>query len=148
MILKEIFYAVKCDRCGQINEDGNDHSYFFDKSDALQNVSDNDWAELLGKHYCDSCHTINEETDEVIVKPLYPDHLVKLRKFLDKVVCVRNRTTEYTNEYYVRINIYNSKTLIPVDKNYIQEILGENLISINKEEKKYSEIEYLIVIKK
>ena len=148
MILKEIFYAVKCNRCGTINE-GGDYSYFSQESDAVESATESEWCEFNGKHYCPNCFTFtDEDLEEIKVKESYPIYLVKLRKFLNSVLYVRERTFEKEDSFIVKINIYSSKVLLPIDEKYICEILDESFVSISKEEKKYSEVEYIIIIKK
>jgi hypothetical protein len=107
---------------------------------------ENEWQELNNKHYCPNCYTINEETDEVVVKTPYPDKLIKLRKFLEKVLNVRTRIFEKEDQFTVKVNIYNSKTLLESDEMFIRNLLDVSIIQ--KEEKKYSEIEYTIIFNK
>ena len=147
MITKEIFYSVKCNRCGAINEDGDDQSCFFDEGDAVESAIGNMWEELNNKHYCPDCFTINNETDEVTAKEPYPAHLVKLKKFLEKVLNVRTRIFEHDDLFVVKINIYNSKILSIIDENFISDTMGKYFVSIEKEEKKHGEVEYTITIK-
>lgn len=148
MITKEIFYSVKCNRCGTVNEDGDDQSCFFDEGDAVESAINNDWAEIDNKHYCPDCFTYNDETDEYTEKAPYPDHLTKLKKFLEKVLNVRARVFEHPDSFIVKINIYSSKILIPIDERYVFEILGDHFISNEREDKRYGEVEYTVTIKK
>ena len=148
MITQSIFYSVKCDRCGTINEDGDDQSCFFDEGDAVESAIGNMWEEIGNKHYCPECFTINEKTDVVTAKEPYPNHLIKLKKFLEKVLNVRTRIFEHDDFFVVKINIYGSKILIPIDERYIFEILGDRFISNEREDKRYGEDEYTVTIKK
>jgi hypothetical protein len=146
MILKEIFYAVKCNRCGILHE-GSDYSYFSQEGDAIESAYESEWCEFDDKHYCPDCFTFtDEDQEEVKVKEPYPDKLVKLRKFLEKVLNVRTRIFEKDDQFTVKVNIYNSKTLLESDEMFIRNLLDVSIIQ--KEEKKYSEIEYTITFNK
>lgn len=55
-----IFYAVKCDRCGE-HYDG-EYEYYGNKNDALDAAQAEGWAEINDKHYCPNC--FEEKDDE------------------------------------------------------------------------------------
>lgn len=55
-----IFYAVKCDRCGEYYV--GEYEYYNDKNDALDAAEAEGWAEINGKHYCPNC--FEEKDDE------------------------------------------------------------------------------------
>lgn len=82
MIVTEIFYGVKCDRCGTICESGDDYQYWPDEDSAIECAENDDWIEEKGKHYCPNCYAIDPETDEIKILPSYPDHIKKIRDFL------------------------------------------------------------------
>ena len=65
MIVSEIFYGVKCNRCGEQYEDG-EHSFWSDEDNAIENAMESEWIEEKGKHYCDKCFHYNDE-DELII---------------------------------------------------------------------------------
>lgn len=85
MIVTEIFYGVKCNRCGEICESG-EFQYWSDEDGALQAAYESDWIEEKGSHYCPDCYHIDEETDEVKVRPPYPEVITKIRDFLWRVL--------------------------------------------------------------
>lgn len=53
-----IFYAVKCDRCGEHFE--GEYEYYTDASDARDASQEEGWVGIGGKHYCTNCY---EEKD-------------------------------------------------------------------------------------
>jgi len=67
MIIKETFYAVECDRCKNISN-GDEYNFFVDENTALEESVENEYVEYEGKHYCPDCYTIDENTDEIIIK--------------------------------------------------------------------------------
>jgi len=106
MIIKEIFYAVKCNRCGSVNESG-DYTFMSDESSAIDEANDNDWAVENGEHFCPNCFTTNDETDEIIVKPAIPDLVKKIKKFLSFVTKNTPRTIEKSDSFEMSFNEYN-----------------------------------------
>lgn len=73
MITKHIMYGVKCDRCGaQFVDSYNDYTAWADEGDAWSSASEEDWIERNGKHYCPCCYEYNEDENENVVKPPYP----------------------------------------------------------------------------
>lgn len=85
MIISEIFYGLKCDRCGELYEDG-EHSFWSDKDSAIEYSSDSDWEEINNKHYCPECYDRNEETDEITVRDPFPELVKKIEGFIEKVM--------------------------------------------------------------
>ena len=47
MIVSEIFYGVKCNRCGEQYEDG-EHHFWSDESGAIENAMESEWIEEKG----------------------------------------------------------------------------------------------------
>lgn len=108
MIITEIFYGVKCDRCGEICESG-DFQYWIDETQALENATDSEWIELKGKHYCPDCYEQDEETDEYNIYPPYPDVVKKVCDFTSYVLKARPEVHEKTEEFLVVFNEYSYK---------------------------------------
>ena len=44
MIIAEVFYGVKCDRCGEIC-DVSEHTYYMDESEAQEQALESEWGE-------------------------------------------------------------------------------------------------------
>jgi len=148
MIVSEIFYGIKCNRCGEMYDDG-EHSFWNDESSAFENASDSGWIKEKNKHYCNNCHEINDETDEVIVFEDYPTPLKTLNKFIDRVVIGSQRNVfETTTEFIVKFNFYTKTKLELFEENYIKNLLGENFISLECEVGKYNTHSCIIKIKK
>jgi len=150
MIVSEIFYGVKCDRCGEVYEDG-EHSFWTEEDSAIENAIESEWAQLKGKHYCTGCHEVNEDTDEVIPYEEFPKYLKTLNSFLDRIAQGTSRQVQEpdgTNQFIVKGRFYNKAKFADFEENYIKSLIGEYFISLEYEEGKYNSRSYTIVIKK
>lgn len=148
MILTEIFYAVKCNRCGDVCDNG-DYSFWNEESDAVENAYDSGWTELKGKHYCEGCHETNEVTDEIVVFEDYPQHLKTLNSFIDKVVKgLTRKVFEYESDFHVKFKLYKYSRLEQSEENYIKNLLGEYFSSLEYEVGKYDSKSCIIKIKR
>ena len=139
MIVSEIFYGLKCNRCGELYEDG-EHSFWSDESSAIENAYESDWTELKGKHYCPNCHEIDEETDEIKVYEDYPQHLKTLNGFIDRILHGKRRNViENDNEFFlVKCQFYKKPKLDLFEVGYIKGLLGDKFVSLDYEEGKYN----------
>jgi hypothetical protein len=149
MIVTEQFYAVECDRCGEIHE-GGDFSFFADDSQAIEDAEGDEWIEKGGKHYCTGCYVRDEETDEDIVKPPYPEVLLKLRRFIEKTLKCPTRCNEEDDRFIVSFYTRGGeKRLKPYDHAYITDLLGSSLKLFEyKDKERISNAECIITIKK
>lgn len=129
MIVEETFYAVKCNRCKKMHDDG-EHSFWSDESSAVEMSMNSDWIDQDNKHYCPNCYETTENDLDVVKEP-YPEHLVKLQGFCDSIMkgtpCEVN---ELNGMFKVRKSLHGIKALHSWDENYIRSLLGEYLISI------------------
>ena len=148
MIITEVFYGLKCDRCGTLYEDG-EHSFWSDENSAIENAFDSDWQEVSCKHYCCGCSERDEETDEVIIYPEYPKHLKTLNNFLDKVSKSVYRDIIESEEgfFTVRCRFYKRHKLEEYEANYIKSLLGDLFVSIDYIDEKYNTQTCLIKFK-
>lgn len=139
MVVKEIFYGIKCDRCGEMQDDG-EHSFWNDEITAVEYAYDSDWSELNGRHYCNNCSEIDEETDEVKVYEEYPEHLKTLNKFIDSVAKgIRRKVSETDLQFSVKCSFYNRPILEPFEENYIKQLLDDKFISLDYQQGKYKD---------
>ena len=138
MIISEIFYGIKCNRCNETC--GEEHAFWCDEESAIENAMESEWIEEKGKHYCPNCYEFDEEKDDNISKPDYPEHIKKLKKFLDKIVVGVSETTKETTETFTLIKgLYNETKLSEVNENYIRQFLGDKLVSIEcKKHERYT----------
>lgn len=101
MIIKEIFYAIKCDRCGYINEIG-DIQFQSDEDVAELQAVNNDWlCNIKGKHYCPNCFTEDEETEEILIKPPFPPSIDRIKEFISKITENHPRVLEKENGFEI-----------------------------------------------
>lgn len=148
MIIAETFYGIKCNRCGELYEDG-EHSFWSDENSAIENAFESDWQEVAGKHYCSGCSEVNEETDEVIIYPEYPTHLKTLNSFLDKITKAIGRDVIESEKgfFIVKCRFYNRHKLEEYESNYIKSLLGDVFVSIDYVDEKHNSKSCLIKFK-
>jgi phage FluMu protein Com len=148
MIITEIFYGIRCNRCGELLEDG-ECSFWSDEGSAIENATESSWVEIKGKHYCPDCHIMNEETDEIIVFEEYPQPLKKLNRFIDKILTgVRRSIFENTDIFLIKCTFYSKPRLEIYEVDYIKSLMGEKFISLEYEDGKYGSTTCNIKIKK
>lgn len=148
MIVTEIFYGVKCDRCGEMNDDG-EFSFWNDESSAMEYAYESEWTELKGKHYCQGCYEVNEETDEIVVFEEYPPHLKTLNNFIDRIVKgLSRKVIESGPDFQVRFKLYKSQKLENSEENYIKALLGQYFISLDYEHGRYNGVSCIITFKR
>ena len=129
MIITEVFYAVKCDRCGKVY-DGADYGYYNDMDSSLEYAKEDDWVEIGGKHYCPNCYVIDEDTEEVKKRPPRSQHVKSLERFINDFLGCNARIVESDDDYEV---FFYGKDLSILDEKYIREMLGSNLLSLQCE---------------
>lgn len=119
MIVKEIFYAVQCDRCGKINNEDDSH-FWSDESIAENQANDDEWlCNVPGEHYCPNCFTVNEETDEITIKHPFPESVKCIEKFIDMIT--RNCAKVHEKDDRFEIDFYERIMLHQADRNWIVE---------------------------
>ena len=131
MIITEVFYGVKCDRCGEIYEDS-EHSFYSDEDSAQQNALDDEWGELNGKHYCPNCHIIDEEKDEVKPFAPFPNHVKLIRKFFSSVVKSVRESIDESKEGIITLKyrLLYDEGLRPYDEEYLRNCLKDDFIDL------------------
>lgn len=147
MIEQKIFYGVKCDRCGTMCE-GGEFEYFDDESFAVENALESEWEEIGDKHYCPDCYEIDEETDEVKVYDPYPDYINKVMSFVKGGLKAGAILNETKDKFTITVSIYRILNVNDYDIEYIKNILGYNLISLNKTRDKYGKLQGIFEIRK
>lgn len=148
MIVEEIFYGIKCNRCLELHEDG-EHSFWNDHGNAIESAMESDWINEKGKDYCPNCHEINDETDELIIFEDFPKHIVVLNKFIDKIVIGFDRRNSETNSLFVvNFSLYNKENLEDAEENFIKILLGDNLNRIEYYSEKHNRNKCFIKIHK
>lgn len=87
MITNHIMYGVKCSRCGHQFEDSYDgYTLWADEQQAWEAAEEEDWIERDGKHYCPACYTEDEESDDFIPKPPYPQAFRDFRHRMSSIL--------------------------------------------------------------
>lgn len=67
MIKESKIYRVKCDNCGKIYADDDDHEYWSSPVSAEETAIElGKWIEHDGSHYCADCHSIGENYQLII----------------------------------------------------------------------------------
>lgn len=67
MIERVTMYIAKCDRCGEILQDGEIVAWA-DADEAQRMAEESEWREINGRLLCPDCYEVDEETDEYVEK--------------------------------------------------------------------------------
>ncbi|WNM19255.1 hypothetical protein [Flavobacterium capsici] len=138
MIITEVFFGVKCNRCQEICKD-DEHAYWSDEDSAIEIAHESGWAEIKGKHYCIECHEINKDSGEIEVYEEFPEVLKTLNKFIDRICFgLDRRVFENERTFKVKFHLYKTPILKGFEHEFIKQLLGENLISIQYPEGKFA----------
>lgn len=142
MIIEEIFYGVKCNRCGENYNDGDDGQLHDSRADIEEYANDDGWLVLGRKHYCPNCYNMDDDTP----KKDFPEHLEDLNKFIDHVVHAHREkdTGDDPDKYVVTFSMYGYKCLGEHHIDFIKSLLGKKLISMKQHVKMYGWSEYTI----
>ncbi len=67
MIVQQTFYAVKCDNCGKIENNG-EIEFWSDEETAIYIASDSEF--YIGEtiHFCVDCHEIDDDDNLIIYR--------------------------------------------------------------------------------
>ena len=69
MIIEETFYAIECDVCKAQAENYDGHAFRADRNTAEGNAKDREWHKEGDCHYCQDCHSFDDE-DNLVIKGL------------------------------------------------------------------------------
>ena len=83
MIQSKVFYAVKCDCCGDLYE-GEDYSYWPTAGDVESYAQDGDWITHEGGHVCPDCYEIGDDDEIELNKPFIKPEIEKPKTDLDR----------------------------------------------------------------
>ena len=130
MITEQIFYGVKCDRCGEDFESRGDYSFMVDQGDILDEAYEQDWQNIDGRHYCPNCYEDNPDPDhdddhEYRPKPAFPEYVDRLKRFVAAILGGW-RQEEFEDQLLIRFHTgHNEKELAPEYEEMIRKILKE-----------------------
>lgn len=149
MIITEIFYGVKCNRCGDIYDDG-EHSFWNDECEAWENASESEWQEIKGRHYCPNCYDEDEETEVITPRPDYPVYLRELIKFLkNSILGYSLEVHETETDFTVIKALHNRSELTVFERAYVTGLTDKYFISMEcKKHERYTKWQVEIKIKK
>lgn len=116
MIITDVFFAVKCDRCGKVNNE-TDTAFWNEESIADEMAKESDWlCNIHGKHYCPNCYIIND-LDEIKIKPPLPLAVKNIKGF---VLCQIGNVpdlSEFDDRFEIHFN--ENKKMFDFHENYI-----------------------------
>jgi hypothetical protein len=64
--IKQTFTGIICDNCKAQFRETEDHAFFFDEDNANEEVTSEEWIVEKQKHYCEKCHS-RDENDNIII---------------------------------------------------------------------------------
>lgn len=149
MIVKEIFYAVKCNRCSKIHNE-TEYSFWSAECDAIEQAMQSEWTEIEGKHYCTECYEFNDEKDDYVAKRDFPEHVDKITNFLQKIAnCYSVEVLDSDDFFIISARLsYQKNKLFYFDENYILESFKGKIISLEYEALRYGNHKCLIKVLK
>lgn len=150
MIITEVFYGLKCNRCMDVFSDG-DHSFWDDKGEVVQYAFDNEWIEQGGKHYCPSCYDINDNTHTYDIKEAFTDNIKSLNKFIDRCLeraYYRTISEDEKGMYNIKFMIGGRLKLEMFEETFIKNLIGIKFYSIEYLDFKTSSATCLIKVVK
>lgn len=137
MVKTDVFYLIKCNRCGRIyiNEDG--EQYYGDKFEALDDAIEDGWLIVDNeyKQYCPNCLTEDGE-----IKQPYPNEVLAIEKFVKEFI-IKMRGEDYhiieemdNGSYliYTLLSDYvKQEGVTDVEKEMIRQLAGKYKAEIN-----------------
>lgn len=130
MIFEEIMYGIKCDRCHDIFENGDNCTVSSDKYDMEESAIDNDWYQDGDKHYCPGCFE-KDENDEIVLKPAIHHTFFNFWNKLKALAGCNHRFSE-DDKYYLLTNAYCYKRLNEARLSILHEIIPDFTIEYHK----------------
>ena len=83
MIQSQIFFAAKCDCCGDLYDDG-DSTFYSGESLAVEYALENGWVRHEGGHVCPDCYEIGDDDEIELNKPFIKPEIEKPKTDLDR----------------------------------------------------------------
>lgn len=147
MIVRDVFSAVRCDRCGKDSE-GHEFTYFHNESDAVENAWESGWHTPENKphqHYCKDCFIEKEDETIEILAP-WPEHIKKLKVFISRISksWIQSIAEDESGVFFFVIANFIEKDY---DRLWIESFLGEKLITIEKLPRRHGGFDGLIKVK-
>ena len=130
MIVEDVFYGVKCDRCGDMHEEF-EYTFFSDNDSAWESASENDWIEDFGKHYCPDCYIMDEDSGDCKPKPEYSNHIKEFKKVFGALISSSVTLIEHEDYFEMKGTSYKG---FGIDKeDCVKALLGKKLIEFKRE---------------
>lgn len=146
MIVSETFFGVKCNRCKAQYDDG-DHSFWGDEQNAIENATESGWHEDKNKHYCDNCHSINEETNEITIFEEFPKEIKKVVEFCG-VLGYSVEITDTETSYIIYFRLSYREELEKFEIDFIENQVKDRFVEVNYKPKQYNSQTVVILISK
>lgn len=135
MFTEQIFYGVRCDRCGEMYESSGDYSYMSDKGEIWEQAWDEGWNEHNGHHYCPCCHKVigkdENEGNIIRVKNGYPQCVQKLKLLLRLLVGHSPRNEEREGWLHYNVPLQYKGVLSDLSRQMIERTLNEVVFTID-----------------
>jgi len=113
MIITDVFFAIKCDRCEKVH----DEIWANEEDNAVETAKENDWlCTVPGKHYCPNCYTVND-LDEIKINPPFPLAVKNIKGFVLSQIGNTPDLSEFDDRFEISFN--ENKKMFDFHENYI-----------------------------
>ena len=129
MLVQEVFYAIKCNRCGDLHEDG-EFTFFNDEDSAYESASNSDWLHHNNSDYCTCCY----DCETLKPYPQYPIHITRFRKVFNAMGVCDSSIMGSSNEdgsVWIKASIYGGFS--KEKEECVKILLGDKLIEFIRE---------------
>lgn len=136
MIKTDVFYSIKCNRCGRIytNEDG--EQYYGDKFEALDDADQDGWLTINEDriHYCPNCLTENGD-----IKDSYPKEALEVERFVKEYIikmksedyhCIEEMGDGSYFIYGITLSYLKPEGITDIEKEMIRQLAGNYNVDI------------------
>lgn len=121
MIITDTFYAIKCNRCGDLHNDG-EYEFYIDEDSAYESASNSDWLHHNNSDYCTCCY----DCETLKPYPEFPKHIKEFRKVFDSLSRSRSDIIDMGSSVWIKASIWGGFS--KEKEECVKLLLGDKLI--------------------